>query len=76
MDHSRETLALLEEIRDLQKEQLAEYREQAARSIRIAEKSVARQKAIGGFYKKVVIVAAILTPGLLALLWWMLGGVM
>jgi len=64
--------SLLEEIRDLQKAQLAEYREQAARSIRLAEESVARQKAIGSFYKKVVFATSILIVVLVAFLWWMI----
>ena len=63
--------ALLEEVRDLQREQLAEYREQAARSIRIAEESVARQAQIGSFYKRVVLVAAILVAVLLGYLGWL-----
>jgi len=70
MDESNQVHALLKEIRDLQKEQLAQYREQASRSIRLAEESVARQKAIGSLYKKVVFVGAILITGLLLFLWW------
>lgn len=70
MDESNRVHSLLEEIRDLQKEQLAEYREQATRSVRLAEESVARQKAIGTLYKKVVFVAATLIVVLLVYLWW------
>ena len=70
MDESSQVQSLLEEIRDLQKEQLAEYREQAARSIQLAEESVARQKAVSDLYKKVVVVSAIVIVALVAYLWW------
>ena len=70
MDESSQVHSLLEEIRDLQKEQLVEYREQATRSIRLAEESLARQKAIGNLYKKVVIVGAIVIVAMVAWLWW------
>ena len=70
MDESSQVRSLLEEIRDLQKEELAEYREQAALSIRLAEESVARQKAIGDLYKKVIFACAMLIIALAAYLWW------
>jgi type VI protein secretion system component VasF len=73
MDEAARVRSLLEEIRDLQKEQLAEYRAQAARSIRLTEEAVARQKAIGDLYKRVVVVGAILIVALLAGLWWLIG---
>ena len=71
MNEPDKVQALLEEIRDLQREQLAESREQAARSIRISEEAVARQVEIGGFYKRVVTVAAILVAVLMVYLWWL-----
>ena len=71
MNEPDQVQALLEEIRDLQREQLAESRERAARSIRIAEEAVARQAEIGGFYRRVVAVAVILVAVLMVYLWWL-----
>lgn len=62
--------ALLEEIRDLQKEHLAEYRKQAARSISIAEDAVSRQKAHIVLYRKVLAVTAIVLVSFIACVWW------
>jgi ribosomal protein S15P/S13E len=73
MDQPEQIRALLEEIRDLQKEHLAEYRKHATRSIELAEAAVAKQAAIGRFYKRVVFAGAILLVGFfLWLLWAML----
>ena len=60
------------EIRDLQKEQLAEYRRHAARHLELAENAVAQQTAMQHFYKCVVFTGAVLVVGLLVLLWWLL----
>ena len=70
MNETDEVPALLREIRDQQKEQLAEYKKQADRSMLLAEESVARQKAIGSLYKKVVFTAAILIVAAVAYGLW------
>ena len=70
MDESCQVHSLLNEIHDLQKETLAEYGEQAARSTRLAEESVARQKAIGSLDQKAVFAAALLIVALVAYPWW------
>ena len=72
MDDSERTQALLTEIRDLQKEQLAEYRRHAARHLELAESSVAKATAMQRLYKRVVFVGALLVTGLLLLLWQLL----
>ena len=69
MDESCQVHSLLNEIHDLQKERLVEYREWAARPIRLAEESVARQKAIGNLDKKALSAAAALIV-LAAYPWW------
>jgi type VI protein secretion system component VasF len=61
---------LLEEIRDLNQEQLAEYRKQATRSVALAEEAVARQKAIGRLYKGALVTGAIVLLLLFGFLLW------
>lgn len=61
--------ALLEEIRDLQREQLEEYRKQASASVELAQEAVARQAAAVRLYKRVVVVAGLVV---LAAVVWML----
>lgn len=65
-----EMLAILKEIRDLQKQQLAEYQDQANRSNRLAEEAVGRQKALGDLYVKVVIAGGIVILLAIAYLFW------
>jgi len=72
MGESKQVQSLLEEIRDLQKEHLAEYRAQAARSVELAEQAAARQASIGTFYRRVVFVVGIVAAVLLVVLWQML----
>ncbi|MBL8728414.1 MAG: hypothetical protein JNM25_08295 [Planctomycetes bacterium] len=60
MDDASQVRALLEQIRDLQQQHLAEYREQATRSLQLVEESVARQKAHIRLYQRVVAVGAVL----------------
>lgn len=51
---------LLEEIRDLQREHLAEYRRVTGRSLELQQKAVARQEQIGRLYQRVIAAAAVL----------------
>ncbi len=68
MDDSSQVRALLEQIRDLQQQQLAEYREQSTRSLRLVEESVARQKAHVRLYQKVLVVGGVLIVVMLVFL--------
>ena len=68
MDSSDETNRLLTEIRDAQREHLAEYRRVAARSVSLQEQAVVRQEQLSRLYKRALLVAGLLVLGLLLLL--------
>jgi hypothetical protein len=76
MDGGDEIRQLLREIRDTQREQLAEYRRMAERSIELQQRAVARQEQIGQSSRRLIGVGGILVVALLALLvyllarWW------
>lgn len=70
MDESTRIESLLNEIRDLQKEHLAAYKEHAAHALQLSEESVKRQKDMAALYRKVLVVVAILFVILLGFLWW------
>ena len=53
MDESNET-KLLTEIRDVQREHLAEYRKVAQQSLALQQQAVARQEQIAKLYRRVV----------------------
>jgi len=63
---------LLEEIRDTQREHLAEYKKAAARALELQQHAVARQEKIGGLYRKVVALGGVMVAVLLALLAYLL----
>ena len=68
MDGTDELRKLLEEIRDIGREHLAEYRRVAAHSVSLQERAVARQEQTARLYRRVVIVATLLLAGLAAFL--------
>lgn len=51
---------LLVEIRDLQREHLAEYRKVAQRSLELQQQAVSRQEQLGRLYRRVVVAGAML----------------
>lgn len=63
---------LLEEIRDAQREHLAEYRRVTGESLALQQRSVARQEQISAIYKRMVLVGGVLTAGLVFLLVYLL----
>jgi hypothetical protein len=63
---------LLREIRDTQREHLAEYRQVTQRSLELQQRAVARQEQIGGFTRQIVLVGGLLVLPLLALLIYIL----
>jgi len=63
---------LLEEIRDAQRESLAEYRRVTQQSLELQHRAVARQDKIGSIYKRVLFVGGVLVVGLLSLLLYLL----
>lgn len=68
MDDAPQVRALLTEIRDLQRQHLDEYRQQAARSLALAEESVARQRAHVRLYRRVIVASAVVIVAMLLLL--------
>jgi hypothetical protein len=76
MDGSDEVRQLLREIRDTQREQLAEYRKVAERSLELQQRAVARQEQIGQFSRRLIAGGGVLVVVLLMLLvyllakWW------
>jgi type VI protein secretion system component VasF len=67
---------LLRDIRDAQREQLAQYRRVTDRSLALQERAVARQEQFGHLWKRVTLVAGGVVVVLLVLLvyllarWW------
>jgi len=76
MDGDDEIRQLLREIRDAQREQLAEYRRVTERSLELQQRAVSRQEQFGQFSRRLIGVGGILVVALLALLvyllarWW------
>ena len=67
-----QTRRLLEEIRDLQREQLAEYRRVTQQSLDLQKRAVDRQQQLGRLYSRVVGLGAGLVLVLIGLLVYLL----
>jgi hypothetical protein len=63
---------LLEEIRDLQRESLAEYRRVTQQSLDMQRQAVSRQEQLGQLYRRMMIAGAVVIVPLLLLLVYML----
>ena len=72
MERDDETRRLLREIRDAQREQLAEYRRVTERSLELQQRSVTRQEQIGHLYRRLLLVGGVLVAALLVLLVYLL----
>jgi ferric-dicitrate binding protein FerR (iron transport regulator) len=72
MDADERTRLLLEQIRDAQREHLAEYRRVTQQSLELQQRVVARQEQLGALYRRMLLVGAVLVAGLLALLVYLL----
>jgi hypothetical protein len=68
MEASEETTALLREIKDIQKEHLAEYKAAAERSIELQQRAVTRAESIGRIYRVALAVSAVLIIGIILLI--------
>ena len=68
--------ALLAEIRDLQREHLTEYRRVTRQSLELQQRSVARQEQFGTLYRRIVIVGAALTIGILIIVFVLLNRIL
>ena len=72
MEADEHTHRLLEEIRDAQREHLAEYRRVTRQSLELQQRAVARQEQISLIYKRIVLLGGLLVAVLLGLLLFLL----
>jgi len=72
MGGGEEIRQLLQDVRDAQREHLAEYRRVAERSLELQQRAVARQEQIGRLSRRLVLVGGILVAALLTLLVYLL----
>ena len=72
MDQPDEIKELLREIRDLQREQLAEYRQVTRQSLQMQQRAVERQEQIGRLYKPVMVVTLLVLMGMIVLFCYLL----
>jgi cytochrome c-type biogenesis protein CcmH/NrfG len=72
MEGGDEIRELLRDIRDAQREQLAEYRRVAERSLELQQRAVARQEQIGRLSRRVLLGGGTLMVLLLTLLVYLL----
>jgi len=68
MECDDETRRLLGEIRDAQREQLAEYRRVTERSLELQQRAGTRQEQIGHLYRRLMLVGGVLVAALRVLL--------
>ena len=66
------TRKLLEEIRDAQREHLAEYRSVTRQSLDLQKQAVMRQEQLGGLYRRVIAVGGAASLVLVLLLGYLL----
>jgi len=66
------THRLLEEIRDAQREHLAEYRRVTLQSLELQKRAVDRQELIGRTYRRIALLGGLLVTVLLGLLAYLL----
>ncbi|HEY2946539.1 MAG TPA: hypothetical protein VGN09_29165 [Vicinamibacteria bacterium] len=72
MDADDQARKLLEEIRDAQREHLAEYRRVTQQSLELQQRAVARQEQVGVIYKRIVLLGGVMVAALLTLLGYLL----
>ena len=63
---------LLQEIRDTQREHLAEYRRVTERSLELQQRAVTRQEQFGHLYRRILVVGGAMVAILLVLLLYVL----
>jgi len=72
MEADERTRRLLEEIRDAEREHLAEYRRVTQQSLELQQRVVARQEQLGAIYRRMLLLGGVLVAWLLALLVYLL----
>ena len=63
---------LLEEILDVQREQLEQYKTVTKRSLELQQTAVGRQEQIGKIYRIALIVSAVVVAGIIGLVFYLL----
>jgi len=63
---------LLEEILDIQREQLEQYKNVTKRSLELQQTAVGRQEQIGKIYRIALIVSAVVVAGIIGLVFYLL----
>ncbi len=72
MEADDRTHKLLEEIRDAQREHLAEYRRVTQELLNLQQRAMERQQMVGQLYRRIVVVGGALVATLLVLLVYLL----
>lgn len=72
MEEQSRTEKLLEEIRDLQRENLDEYKRVTTQSLEMQKRAVDRQEQVAKTYRIAMIASAILIVGIIALIFYLL----
>ena len=73
MQDSNEIKALLVEIRDAQREHLAEYRKAARAALELQQQAVMRQEQMGKLYRRVLVAGAFLILCIIIFLIYFMG---
>ena len=63
---------LLEEILDVQRQHLEQYKNVTKRSLELQQTAVARQEQIGNIYRIALIVSAVVVAGIIGLVFYLL----
>ena len=72
MESGEEVRRLLQEIRDIDREHLDEYRRVTTKSLELQQRAVARQEQFGRVYRLVLLIGGFFVVALLALLIYIL----
>ena len=72
MEADERTHKLLEEIRDAQREQLAEYRRVTQQSLELQQRAVGRQEQVSLLYRRIALLGGVLVVALVGLLLYLL----
>ena len=70
MQESSEIKEILTELRDAQREHLAEYKKVTGRSLELQEQAVQRQEQLAKTYRVALIVSAVLITGIACLIFY------
>jgi len=72
MEADERTHELLEEVRDAQREYLAEYRRVTQQALDLQHRAVARQEQVSLIFKRIVLLGGVMVAALLSLLLYLL----